>query len=230
MAPNLQTARAVLFLMLLLPGCASRATSPKAPEITPTAAQACPGYFYYYGQEKIQLTQDPQISLIGFKGNPTTAQKEEVLRRFPAFTGFSAGEKEDEDPGFQLADLKSGTTCAQVQKLIKELQQQELILFANPVFHALPSLGSGHRWMGLTPEFIVTMKPGQPESELQRLLSLTNTKQADTLGENIYLLRATKESKGNALEMANYFHQQPSVANAEPNFHMAGRPSGWSDH
>jgi hypothetical protein len=55
----------------------------------------------------------------------------------------------------------------------------------------------------------------------KKALSQTKTTILDPLGETTFLVQATKNSQGNALEMANYFHEQPYVQTSEPDFFMA---------
>jgi hypothetical protein len=182
----------------------------------------CPEFYYYYGKDKMPLTIAPNLLGIGFKEQLTVSQKLAVLRRFQAFEGFLNGN--DSTTAFNIIEFQKGTTCPQALETIKKLNTLEEIVFANPVFLAPGPVGSGHKWAAINSNFLVTLKNPQQKAEFQKLLTLTNTRQVDDLGNGTYLVEATKNSKGNALEMANYFHEQAEVQTAEPDFFMTGQP------
>jgi hypothetical protein len=182
----------------------------------------CPEFYYYYGKEKMPLTLAPNLLGVGFKGKLSVPQKMALLKDFPTFEGFL--NDNDSTAAFTIIELQKTTNCPLALEMIDKLQAKEEIAFANPVFLAPGSVGSGHKWAAVNASFIVTLKNPAQVTGFQKLLTLTNTRQSDDLGNGTYLVEATKTSKGNALEMANYFHEQPEIAHAEPDFFLTGQP------
>lgn len=211
-------------IIIVFLGCSKPAEKTTDGPITTAAVQngKCPEFYYFYGQEKVPLAIAPNLLGIGFKGQPTVSQKRETLKQLPGFVRFL--NDNDSTAAFNIIELKKNTTCAQALETMKKLQVQEIIAFANPVFLAPGSVGSGHSWAAVNANFIITLKDPKQTAELQKLLTGTNTRQTDDLGNGTYLLEATKNSKGNALEMANYFHGQPIIKSAEPDFFLLGPP------
>ncbi|MDX5346112.1 MAG: hypothetical protein LPK19_02605, partial [Hymenobacteraceae bacterium] len=72
--------------------------------------------------------------------------------------------------------------------------------------------------VGITDEFLVTLSDSATYQDLQTLSQQTNTQIISDFGGGTYILSATKNAQGNALEMANFFHEQPEVKIGEPNF------------
>ncbi len=204
--------------------------APPASEVEPASAGPegsatdCPSPFYYYNKDKLTLKIKPHFIIAGFQPGTSTEARTNILRQFPEYESATAENTTDAFP-FVIVKLRSGTTCAQTMPLLAKLQQIPEVLFANPVFNAPQALGRENAWIGLTSEFMVNIKSGQAAA-LKALAAKTNTKIVDELGETTFLLAATKKSQGNALEMANFFHEQAFVTSAEPDFFVAAETGG----
>ncbi|SIT73668.1 hypothetical protein SAMN05444128_0015 [Pontibacter indicus] len=113
------------------------------------------------------------------------------------------------------AKLAPGLSCQQVEAALAELSKDPAVDYAAPYFE----LADG-QMLGVSNEFIVVVEEGRQETAkvLMRLAEATGTELVSTLGEGTYVLRANKESKGNALEMANFFNKHPLIKHAEPDF------------
>lgn len=212
----------IAFIMIVLTGCAKAPLTAGDVNVAFPEALPCPNYYYYYNQEKVPLTIAPKLLSVGFVPGKTMVEKLQLLRRFPAYVRFFTDTKGEDSTSTNIIELIQGTNCSQAQEMMKQLQQQDIITYANPVFEIPPALTSTHRWMAVTATFLVTLKPGNHEEELKRQTEITHTRIVDDLGNNTYQLETSKASMGNALEMANYFHEQSFVANSEPDFYMAG--------
>ena len=111
--------------------------------------------------------------------------------------------------------LMEGLNCAQVGEAIKVLKQNSDVTYAAPYFMG----GSTSQLLGISNEFLVTVNDKQNAQEvLERLANATKTEIVASLNEDTFVLRADKNSNGNALDMANFFQQQSVVKHAEPNF------------
>ena len=73
---------------------------------------------------------------------------------------------------------------------------------------------------GIQDEFVVKLKSGDSYSELKFMAQSTGATilRNDPYSPDIYVLQTAKDSDGNALEMANYFHETGLFEWAEPNF------------
>jgi hypothetical protein len=185
-----------------------------------TASQACPDFYYYYNQEKIALQVNPTVLLVGFTEGQTPESQRKIMSRFSEFAELGAAQRSAAG-AFTIVKLKPATTCPQALTLTKKLQQLPEVVFANPTFQTPATLGNAYAWVGVTSEFIVTLKRAEDRETFNKALAETKTQILDPLGETSFLVQATKTARGNALEMANYFHQQPFVQNSEPDFFLA---------
>lgn len=209
-----------VFLLFLF-ACKKPAEKTTAPiTAEKTRYTDCPDYFYYYQQEKIALTLKPDIILAGFQPNLDTDAKTKLLKTIPEYEAISEEQTGSTGP-FHIITLRNTTTCLRTLEIMKQLQQKPEITFANPAFAPGANLGGEYTWMGLTPGILVTLKSPEQLPQLQTLLTETRTQLADELGPGTYLINVPKNAKGTALEMANYFHEQPFISNAEPDFYLA---------
>lgn len=204
-------------------GCSKPAGIDNAAPITVSgnAVQTCPDFYYFYNQEKVPLQVYPEIILVGFAAGQSFESKRNLLERFDDFAALKS-EQQSAAGTFSIVKLKTGTTCQQTLALIKELQKLPEVTFANPAFKPPHTLSAGYSWIGLTSEFIVTLKSAAELSDFYREVEKTKTSIADTLGETTFLVQAPKTAQGNALEMANHFQQKPFVKTSEPDFYLAG--------
>ncbi|WP_157578938.1 hypothetical protein [Pontibacter roseus] len=113
--------------------------------------------------------------------------------------------------------LVDGLNCKQVEQAIRELEKDAGIAYAAPYFLATDN--GNAQLLGLTNEFRVTIGEGKEAGMLlTRLANATNTTIVAAVSEDTYLLKTDKNSRGNALQMANHFKEQAIVAHAEPKF------------
>ena len=115
-----------------------------------------------------------------------------------------------------IANLSFGKSTTEVQTAIATLNENKEVLVANPFIIS----GEDSILQGITDRFIVKLKFPADFPELEKLVKETNTqllKQND-FEPSIYILIADKTSKGNALEMANYFHENGNFEFSEPSF------------
>ena len=201
------------------------ASTPKAEPVATAATTDCPDYFYYYNQEKISLKMKPHFMVVSFMQGTSAETKAKILKQFPEYETATQEQTTDVAP-FQIVKLRAGTTCAQAIPILAKLNEVPEVLYANPIFNAPTPLGTGIAWIGLTSEFLVNIKSPANAADLKALASQTKTKVVEELGETTFLMQATKESQGNALEMANFFHDQPFATSAEPDFYVAAQTGG----
>ncbi|MFD2247265.1 hypothetical protein [Pontibacter ruber] len=175
---------------------------------------SCVSHTYYYGGTAKDLgVVYSKMVLVAFDEGLTQANVSDVVMNY----GFVAGlgtPISSNSASLYPVELVAGLSCAQVEQAISELQSDASIAYAAPCF-----LSGGTQLLGISNEFIVTLTDSKDaEMQLNRLTKTTGTAVVTSLGNQVYVLGADKNSDGNALEMANYFQGQRGVANAEPDF------------
>jgi len=114
-----------------------------------------------------------------------------------------------------IAVTQEQYTCTQLKEIFTMLKQSNLITHANYIFRG--NIGSYHLFFYLE-EFFVYLKNENDLLILETLTQETNTKIIEEIDTNMYLVGVTKYSNGNALQMANYFHESGKFNWAHPSF------------
>lgn len=101
------------------------------------------------------------------------------------------------------------------------LGNQDIVEYATPVFWAFPELPADSSIVILTNEFMA--KIDTTMTTIDEIEKLSQEYNVNVVGfrrfsRSVLLLRATKDSPYNALDMANIYHQFDFVIFAEPNF------------
>jgi hypothetical protein len=120
-----------------------------------------------------------------------------------------------------FVNTKVNKTCTQLKEIIELLEDISLVAFANLTFQGTFWIGFEHSdIMSYSDEFLVKVKDESDLSDLYAITQETNTsiKERDEFMHDWYIISADKNSKGNALQMANYFHETGKFEAAEPNF------------
>ncbi len=120
--------------------------------------------------------------------------------------------------------LNSAHTCEQIGQLISDMEQKEIVSYVhytmqtdncdNDIWEPMGNLcintyGS---------YFLVKVFDENNLTDLNKVIAKTNTEliKQDTFMPEWFILCATKKSKGDALKMANYFHETGLFECAEP--------------
>lgn len=183
--------------------------------------------YYSYGDEKVFLDSlflNDHL-LVGFSEQ---AQGEEILDAVNETGMFHATGKGDIFRSGQegkadllLVQTLTPKTCTQLKEIIEELQSNPAVAFSNLTFKGTFCIGDDCSDVMLyTDEFTVKVKDENDLSDLQSVAQETNTKikEQHKLMPDVYVLSADKTSKGNSLQMSNYFQETGKFVYAEPNF------------
>lgn len=176
--------------------------------------------FYYYKSEKIYLVPNPSKILVVF--NDTTQNNDIDLLRL---LGLDIGIKVKKNQKDNL--LKKGTVVwseleisgqaeiATTNTLLSNLNQNVNVKRANPYFKT-----KNGQDLGLSHLFYVKLKSPSDYSKLTEVALLTQTEIGwqNEFMPLWYTLYATKKSKGNSLDMANYFFETGYFEIAQPSF------------
>ncbi len=175
----------------------------------------CTNYTYNYGGKAKNLgAVNTRQVLVAFDEKLSVAEQTAVLANY-GFVKSLGNATATNSARLYALELVNGLSCSQVEQAIKLLQQNESIRYAAPFFQ------DGSQLLGIGNELIVTLKQS---GDLQRLRSIVASAGAAVvmpLDELTYLVRVDKNSKGNALELANLLQIQGEVQSAEPDFVVA---------
>lgn len=171
----------------------------------------CVSYSYYYNDEAKALgTVYSRMILVAFDESLSHEQVVALAGDY-SFVESLGQPVQTNSARLYPAKLIEGLNCKQVEAAIAQLGKNKAVTYAAPYFLS----DGGTRLLGVSNEFIVTVGD---KKALERLARTTRTAVVTSLGEGTYILRTDKNSRGNALEMANFFQQQPQIKHAEPDF------------
>jgi hypothetical protein len=179
---------------------------------------SCPPPFYYYNNQKIYFSSYANRLTIGFTDSVDFSEAQTILSKYNDINPLT-------QPGLlmdktvAIVDINGNKTCQEAESIITKLQQDPNISFAARMFNY-----TGGTVEGLTNNFVVSLFSLNDTIQLQSLAKLTNTKVVGPYPNltNTYILSADKTSKGNALDMANFFYENGHFQWAEPNFIVEG--------
>ena len=183
--------------------------------------------FYSYGDEKIFLDSLflNNYLIIGFDNQ---VKSEDVMSRVNETGMFHVAAKRDilrsnreHEHGLLLIQTITPKTCSQLKEFIRQLESIPIVAFSNLAFKGTFCIGDNcSDLMICTDEFTVKVKDEKHLSDLHSVAEETNTKikEQNKFMPDVYVLSADKNSKGNALQMANYFYETGKFVYAEPNF------------
>lgn len=206
----------LLFTMLFL------SCTKETPEDTPKSSCNFTNYWYYIAPNNLGELSNDYI-LVGFD----TTYSEVAIRKF--ITGIS-----DFDQHYRYTlysnkyvalKFNSPKTCEAITDIIFNLQKNPIVEFASytmktndchnmiwmPIGNLCVNTYSNHFWVKVLDENKLT--------DLYKMIAETKTEllEQDPLYKEWFLLKTTKNSKGDALKMVNYFYDSKLFAVTEPN-------------
>ncbi|MBX0332187.1 hypothetical protein K3G39_02950 [Pontibacter sp. HSC-14F20] len=176
----------------------------------------CTAHTYYYnGAEKSLGTVYNGMILLSFSDEVNDEQKAITAAGRHGFIEALGQPIQSNSARLYPAKLAPGLNCQQVEVALSEILKNPAVAYAAPYFET-----AGGQLLGVSNEFIVVVEGGrQPAAQVLKGLSeATKTEIVSALSDNTFVMRANKNSRGNALEMANFFYKQPRIKHAEPDF------------
>jgi len=110
---------------------------------------------------------------------------------------------------------KEKKTYFQLKEIIELLEKETTVAYVNLAFEGINEFFSCHS------SFLVRVKDDNDLSDLFAVMEKTNTFISGKYSENIYYIMTDKKSKGNALQMANYFYNTGKFMATQPNFYYS---------
>lgn len=206
-----------LFCFIALVGCHDNVFTPETSDESDLGStkSATEGDYYWGSRGMIPITKSTSKAYVLFKGDSETMQRTLQKAGVPAFEhvkDYRTIIAEDEKVSEYLKDVKIA---------VAELTNVTSLLALDAVIYAAPyyKMNNGNEYP-LTNEFIVELKDPQDFDKLKELALQNNVLIAGMipLTGNAYQLFCTKDSKGNALEMANLFYETEEFISSCPVF------------
>ena len=176
--------------------------------------EAQDGQIFSYGPDgKNQFVQAEDKILIRFDESISFAEKVAILDGFKEVTPLK---KEDVLPAPDVTIAKvNGLSSGELERLIKQLNELSTIEYANPFL-----VFKDGTYQGIQDRIIVRLKSSK---DLGMMNSVAKDLNLNVLERNefdplIYVLQTTKQSSGNALQMANRLHESGAFEYTEPDF------------
>lgn len=175
----------------------------------------CGERFYYYQNEKIYLNITNEKVTIGFNDTLSYQKMKNILNQYNFIEDLKQ-EQVFNNNKLAMPDLIEGLNCKELENKLNGLKKNPEISYANLFLETK----NKSALVGITNEFIVNLLDTNQFSELQSLAINTNTEilKQNEFQPDVYILSANKNSDGDALEMANFFHETGKFKFSEPNF------------
>jgi hypothetical protein len=184
--------------------------------------------FYYYSGEKlfIDTLLINDWLLVGFESQVQDVEIVNFINQTGLFKSVDESNivlyaQSEDNYNMIFVNTKTSKTCSQLREVIKTLEKSSLIAFANLTFETTAWFGGVYMdIMAYTNEITVHLKNLDDLPDLQNITLETNIrikKQNEFVPEQ-YIVIADKNSKGDALQMANYFTETGKFEWASPDF------------
>lgn len=207
-----------LFLLLAFSSCRQDEASPirnvkAGPKLlrAEAAGGSCANYTYYLADEQVSLgnVYTKQV-LVAFIDGLSAEDEAETVAAY-GFVERMSGQISSNSALLHNLELSEGLNCQEVERAIALLAGDPNIAYVAPYFM------SGNGLLGVSNEAIVTVAKGR-EAVLERMASAYKAEVLMPLSGQTYLVRVDKNSKGNALELANFLKDKKDIVHAEPDF------------
>lgn len=171
----------------------------------------CVSYTYFLDNQKKNLGSvfTKQV-LVSFSNGLSAEAEADVLAKYEFVKGKN-GQLSSNSAMLHNVELTDGLSCKEVERAMRILAEEPAITYVAPYFLNEKGL------LGISNETIVTMQDGQ-DAALQQLATTYRAEVLMQLSGQTYLVRVDKDSKGNALEFANFLKGKQGIAHAEPDF------------
>jgi hypothetical protein len=169
----------------------------------------CKSRYYYYSSDKISLTDVPGTGTISFYDTISAGDINQILNQHQDLQLLSVHENTH-----RIIISINSTSCLESDIIISSVKKDPRISNCNMFL-----TGKDGSIIGIYDVFVCKLKSDSNLSQLNDLLSRTRTTIIRAgLSTRHYLIRADKNSSGDALDMANEFFESGYFEYAEPDF------------
>ncbi len=177
----------------------------------------CTSYSYLYNDQESNLgTVFTKQLVIAFAAGSTLEDRKKATEKYGFVKGIGNYTTTNSAELYSL-ELTDGLNCKQAELALSIIQKNPLVDYVAPYFIKDNNL------LGVSNEAIVTVNKGGKVS-FDKLVSDYGANVVSALGDDVYIVSVDKNSKGNALALANYLVEQESITNAEPDFLVSLAP------
>lgn len=178
-----------------------------------TPFRSCGEEFYYFENKPIHLKKSVDRATVGFNARINRNDAEQLLSAYSFVTSLD-GFFMEEESSVAIISLEKDLSCAYLDQDLGKLALNERVSFTHCMFFR------EYRdiFIGIGDQFIVGLKSVRDTVVLRELTQQTRTRIVKPLDSQTYILRVNAGSTGNALYMANYFHDSGRFKYAEPDF------------
>jgi subtilisin family serine protease len=209
------TQRAILFVLNMLKKSAVLILVMLIISINDSHAQNKPSEYYSHtpdGTAKYTISTDKV--LIAFREGITLEKQTALIKGAAIFKPLKA-EMNLPSPRVTIAEILPGKTEKEILRALAQLRISDDVIYANSFL-----VYSDGTLQGIQDRFAVKLKSASDYSKLE---SLVRNNGAEIVEPNrydplVYFIKVNKNSKGNALELANQFAESKQFTYAEPDF------------
>jgi len=169
----------------------------------------CKSRYYYYDSEKIKLTEIPNQGTISFYDTLSTETINQIIEQSPEVEILSIPSNSR-----HLIISIDSENCTETDKLFATIKNDSRISSCNKFL--ISEEGSS---MGITDVFVCKLKSSTTQNQLMELITENKVEiiKRDTSNYH-YIIRADKNSNGDALDKANIFFESGYFEYAELEF------------
>ncbi len=169
----------------------------------------CKSRYYYYNSEKIILTEIAYQGSISFYDTLSVETINQIIEQYKEIQVLSI--PSNSNHAIISIDSKN---CNETDKLFATLKNDSRISNCNKFFVSEKGFT-----LGISDVFVCKLKSSTSPSQMTELINDNQTEIIKSNTSNYhYIIRADKDSNGDALDMANIFFESGFFEYAEPEF------------
>ncbi len=169
----------------------------------------CKSRYYYYDSEKINLTEIPNQGCISFYDTLSAETINQILEQYQGIHILSI----PSNSKHAIISIDS-ENCDETDKLFDTIKNDSRI--SNCSKYLISEEGFT---LGITDVFVCVLKSGTSTNQIIELVNSNHTEILESNNSNNrFIIRADKNSNGDALDMANKFFESGFFEYAEPEF------------
>lgn len=169
----------------------------------------CKSRYYYYDSEKINLIEIPNQGCISFYDTLSTETINQILEQYPEIHILSI----PSNSNHAIVSIES-ENCDETAKLFVTIKNHSKISNCSKFL-----VSEKGYTLGISDVFVCVLKIGTPLSKITELINNNHMEILESnSSNNRFILRADKNSNGDALDMANKFFESGFFEYAEPEF------------
>ena len=172
-------------------------------------------YWYYYGKEKIVLTEIPNMSIIKKTQQYDISELLSIIRKDNVSVSNQNDLTDERNPFIIIESIDSLAIPLQTLETIKDI---------SGVISVQPMLEYKGYLCGITDEFVVKLKSDVSIVELENLSDKYSCEiiKENEFVKNQFLVSVSKTNQKNALQLANIFYETGFFDFSEPNLCVIG--------